>query len=141
MAQSYPAYAELLEALDPYARLMGWRYVHNDFMQLDDPKASAELQSAREHGVAAVLDYGERLRRISAAPANERAQSTLVQEFELSQRKVHPPLDCACSVALLTLPIPSPVGSAGSGVQDDGGDVQGTWSLGKLTRASRCHRR
>jgi len=88
MSESYPAWAELLAALDPYARLTGWRYVHGDFMQLDDPKASDELRSAREHGVAAVLDFGERLQRLSGGDESTRAASPLIQEFELSQRKV-----------------------------------------------------
>jgi len=82
------AWAELLQALEPYAKIMGWRYVHNDFMQLDDPKQGDELKAAREHGITAVLDYGERLRNLAEAPAAVRAASSLMQEFDLSQRKV-----------------------------------------------------
>ena len=111
-SDSYPAWSELLDALDPYARLMGWRYVHNDFMQLDDPKASAELHSAREHGVAAVLDYGERLRSLSEAPANERAASALVQEFDLSQRKVRERAACCGRLPSHSVCGGAPVGCA-----------------------------
>mmetsp|Transcript_6277 Transcript_6277/g.15182 ORF Transcript_6277/g.15182 Transcript_6277/m.15182 type:complete len:274 (-) Transcript_6277:460-1281(-) len=82
------AWRELLEALEPYAQLTGWRYDHDDFMRLDDPKASAELRAAREHGVGAVLEFGDGLLRLAKEPPAVQAASPLLQEFELAQRKV-----------------------------------------------------
>jgi hypothetical protein len=85
-AAAYPAWAELLEALEPYAQLSGFRFVLNDFMRMDDPKPSPELQAAQERAMPHVLDMGERLANIMGSGGS--ADTPLIQEFELCQRKV-----------------------------------------------------
>jgi len=86
VAMSYTAWRELLDALEPYAQITGWRFVLADFMRLDDPKPSPELTAAQERAMPVVLDFAERLQRIRAS--DNASESPVMQEYELSQRKV-----------------------------------------------------
>ena len=80
---AYPSWNGLIEALEPYLRLTGWRYKHQFFMQ-DDAEASSELQAARRHGKAAVCDWGMKLLSISSS--EEQAGAA---KLALSQEYIH----------------------------------------------------
>ena len=69
---SYTAWRELLDALEPYAQITGWRFVLADFMRLDDPKPSPELTAAQERAMPVVLDFAERLQRFREARSAQR---------------------------------------------------------------------
>lgn len=83
---SYVAWRELLDALEPYAQITGWRFVLSDFMNLDGPKPHPRLLETQEAAMPVALDFGDRLKNVMASGIGN--ESPLIQEYELAQRKV-----------------------------------------------------